>query len=32
LELNTMKTNMTWLLASLLAGGNVLAADIEATL
>ena len=27
-----MKTNMTWLLASLLAGGNVLAADIEATL
>ena len=27
-----MKTKMTWLLAGLLAGGNVMAADIEATL
>src|ERR1017187_8949636 len=27
-----MKTEMTWLLAGLLAGGNVMAADIEATL
>jgi hypothetical protein len=27
-----MKTKMTWLLSSLLAGGNLMAADIEATL
>ena len=27
-----MKTKMTWLLAGLLAGGHVVAADIEATL
>jgi hypothetical protein len=27
-----MKTKMTWLLAGLLAGGNLMAADIEATL
>src|ERR1017187_7073132 len=27
-----MKTEMTWLLAGLLVGGNVMAADIEATL
>src|ERR1035437_4231750 len=28
---HNMKTKMTWLLASLLAGGNLMAADVEAT-
>ena len=30
--ISNMKTKMTWLLAGLLAGGNLMAADIEATL